>query len=470
MRNTRKMAVVAGLLAIATSCCLLVGCSSDSNKTTGKSEYGVYYSTDVAYTITGETKVKAGADYTFTVTPAAGYDASAMVVKANGKTLTANNGTYTVAKVNDTVAIYVSGIVASSVEYVNVTFSGEHVDFTGDSQAEKGEDYTFTVVAYDGYTLGEVKNGTTVLTAGNDGVYTVEDADEDIAITATATKILALKTVAGDTPSKGGSVYVDSDNRTHLKVDFVADDKFMNKDDPTKCHYSEVGFSLTDEAWASAPASANLAIVTLKINSWGSDVSEDINSTNGTNLWMVNNGIAELGFGNMKWPGCGAAEYPEGSLLCVELAKGGIVIGKNDNGEDILSSESKFAVRNSDGFDATVMSVEFKTLTSVGTVVSGSVNVAKDELNNIYLTNAGGGKIKLDLTTILGDACKGKKVNFVVMRVDDITNKNNTFGPIAMKDAKGCSFDANLSGDGTIELDIDQMAGLAMIRVSLVSA
>ena len=56
------------------------------------------------------------------------------------------------------------------------------------------------------------------------------------------------------------------------------------------------------------------------------------------------------------------------------------------------------------------------------------------------------------------------------MRVDDITNRNNTFGPIAMKDAKGCSFDANLSDDGTIELDIDQMAGLAMIRVSLVSA
>ena len=446
MRNTKKMAVIAGLLAIATSC-LLIGCADD---TTGKSEYDVYTSASVAYTITGESKVKAGEDYTFTVTPAAGYDATAMTVVVNGKTLTATDGKYTVSAVNDTLAIYVNGIVPAATEYVNVTFSGEHVDFTGDSKTEKGSDYTFTATAYDGYELTEVKNGNVALTAA-DGKYTVT-ADDNLNITATATAVLDFAAVAGDTPSKGGSVYVGEDNRTHIKITYNAEDRFMKNE--TECHYHEVGFGLTDKAWATAPNGANLAVITLKIDDWGTDVSDDITpvSGSGSSIWMVEDGIANLGFGNMKWPGFGPAEFPNGSLMTVELAKGG-----------------KFTVRNVDGFKATVVSTEFKTVSAAGETVSGVVNFAKDEFGNIYLRNAGAAKIKLNIALILGDACKGKKVNFVVTRLDDIQNKNNTFGPVAMKTAKGCSFNANLNEDGTIELDIDQMAGLSMIRVSLVT-
>ena len=220
MRNIGKF-LLASTLAVAL-CFAVIGCADSG--TTGKSQYDVYYTTDAAYTITGEKTVKAGEDYTFTVTPTEGYDASALKVTANGKALTAKDGKYTVSAVSDTIAIYVSGIVAPTApatEYVNVTFDGDHVDFTGNSQAVEGEDYTFTAVAYDGYTLVSVKNGEEVLMAEEDGSYLIEDVEDDIAITATAEVVVnyELKTVAGDTPGVGGTVCTGTDdNRTHIKV------------------------------------------------------------------------------------------------------------------------------------------------------------------------------------------------------------------------------------------------------------
>ncbi len=436
MRNIRKL-LLAGVLAMSL-CFAVIGCTGGG--TTGKSQYDVYYMTDAAYTITGEKTVKAGEDYTFTVTPTAGWDASAMNVTANGKTLTAKDGKYTVAKVEDTLAIHVTGIVAPAApvtEYVNVSFTGDHVDFTGDSKAVKGEDYEFTAVAYEGYKLLEVKNGDEVLMA-IDGVYTVE-AEDDLAITATAEAIVSydLKTVAGDTPSIGGTVYTGEDNMTHIKVDY-------NKDETkTDFHYQEVGFALTDEAWANAPVGANYAIVALKINTWG--------TMDASSIWSVEEGMAHLGFGTMKWPGFGMSEYPNGSVKMIGLAKG-----------------QKFVVRDSDKFDATILSVEFKTMSEVGTVGAGqSANLAKDENSNIYLTNAGGADITIDLTLILGDACKGKSIRFDVVRLDGVNGKRNAIGPIEMKNAKTCNFTANATDEGKITLGIDQMVGLYQITVSI---
>lgn len=443
MRNIGKL-LLAGVLA-ASLCLAVIGCAGGD--TTGKSQYDVYYMTDAAYTITGEKTVKAGEDYTFTVTPAAGYDASAMKVTANGKTLTAKDGKYTVAKVEDTLAIYVTGIVASAApetEYVNVTFEGEHVDFTGDSKTVKGEDYEFTAVAYDGYNLVEVKNGDEVLMA-IDGVYTVE-AEADIAITATAEAVVKydLKTVAGDTPSVGGTVYTGEDNKTHIKVEYNNDDRFYKDETKTDFHYQEVGFGLTDEAWAKAPIGANYAIVTLKINTWG--------TMEGSSIWSVEEGMANLGFGTMKWPGCDSGTYPDGSIKMLGISKG-----------------QKFVVRNSDKFDATVLSVEFKTMSEVGTVGAGqSANLAKDEYGNIYLTNAGGADITIDLTLVLGDACKGKSIRFDIVRLDGVNGKRNAIGPIEMSNAKTCNFTANADDEGKITLGIDQMVGLYQITVSIV--
>ena len=442
MRNIGKL-LLAGVLA-ASLCLAVIGCAGGD--TTGKSQYDVYYMTDAAYTITGEKTVKAGEDYTFTVTPAAGWDASAMKVTANGKTLTAKDGKYTVSKVEDTLAIYVTGIVASAApetEYVNVTFEGEHVDFTGDSKTVKGEDYEFTAVAYDGYNLVEVKNGDEVLMA-IDGVYTVE-AEADIAITATAEAIVKydLKTVAGDTPSVGGTVYTGEDNKTHIKVEYNNDDRFYKDETKTDFHYQEVGFGLTDEAWAKAPVGVNYAIVTLKINTWG--------TMEGSSIWSVEEGMANLGFGTMKWPGCDSGTYPDGSIKMLGISKG-----------------QKFVVRNSDKFDATVLSVEFKTMSEVGTVGAGqSANLAKDEYGNIYLTNAGGADITIDLTLVLGDACKGKSIRFDIVRLDGVNGKRNAIGPIEMSNAKTCNFTANADDEGKITLGIDQMVGLYQITVSI---
>ncbi len=444
MRNIGKL-LLAGVLAMSL-CFAVIGCT-DNSGTAGKSQYDVYYSTDAAYTITGEKTVKSGEDYTFTITPASGYDASAMKVTANGKTLTAKDGKYTVAKVEDTLAIYVTGIVAPAApetEYVNVTFTGEHVDFTGDSKAVKGEDYEFTAVAYEGYKLLKVKNGDEVLMAV-EGVYTVYGADADIAITATAEAIVNydLKTVAGDTPSVGGTVYTGEDNMTHIKVDYKNDDRFYKDETKTDFHYQEVGFTLTDEAWAEAPVGANYAIVTLKINTWG--------TMDASSIWSVEEGMAHLGFGTMKCPGFGMSEYPNGSIKMIGLAKG-----------------QKFVVRDSDKFDATVLSVEFKTMSEVGTVGDGqAANIAKDENGNIYLTNAGGADITIDLTLVLGDACKGKTIRFDVIRLDGANSKRNAIGPVAMSNAKTCNFTANADDEGKIKLGIDQMVGLYQIIVSI---
>lgn len=134
-RNTKKVAL--GALILGLMMCTAVGCDNANEK----SEYNVYKSADASYTVSGENVAKAGEDYTFTVTPKAGYDASEMKVVVNGKEIKAVDGKYTVSAVSDSLAIYVSGVKAPETEYVDVSFSGDHVDFTGEAKAEKGKDY-----------------------------------------------------------------------------------------------------------------------------------------------------------------------------------------------------------------------------------------------------------------------------------------------------------------------------------------
>ena len=358
MKRTKLVAAIACTLAI--SACM-VGCSLSGEST--PTNYNVYKSTGSGYTVTGESTVKAGEDYTFTVSTDEGYDVSGMKVYANGKALTAVNGQYTVADANEAVTIYVTGVEEIEdvvvTEYVDVTFAGENVDFNGDAQVVKGTEYSFTANAYTGYALGDVMNGTTVLTANEDGVYTVT-ADADLAITATASKLLEMQTVAGDTPSKGGSVYVGEDGKTHLSITYTAEDNFMKNE--TEVHYHEVGFTLTEEAWANAPAGANIAFVTLRVVNQGEDVSSDINPVSGAGatIWSVEDGMASLGFGTMRWPGIAVADVPVGGTYIAPMAKG-----------------NKIAIRNVDGFEAVIESIEFRTVSAIaaeGEAMGGAVN------------------------------------------------------------------------------------------------
>lgn len=458
MRNIGKL-LLAGVLAMSL-CFAVIGCTGGG--TTGKSQYDVYYMSDAAYTITGEKTVKAGEDYMFTVTPTAGWDASAMKVTANGKTLTAKDGKYTVAKVEDTLAIYVTGIVAPAApetEYVNITFEGEHVDFTGDSQVEKGEDYTFTAVAYDGYTLGEVKNGEEVLTADENGVYTIEEAAEDLTITATATKNQAVKVSKG----KGASVTVDDNNVTHLSVAYNAEDREYNGD-KTELFYTEVGFTLSSEAWAAAPKNANLAILTLRLNSWGEDVSADIGSSwTGITLVMVENGMANLGenlkLGNMPYPDFNSTKFAEGSVITLELSK-----------------TSQFFVRLSNGFDASVINIEYKSVSKIhvdgacdgGATYEGVIDIAMDEDKEVLVRTATWGNVVIDVTKILGDECKGKTIKVDVIRLDDAMG-DNRFNGVLLKAARTGSFEATVSDEGTIKLELAYAYGLTQLHFSIVA-
>lgn len=449
-RNTKKVAL--GALILGLMMCTAVGCDNANEK----SEYNVYKSADASYTVSGENVAKAGEDYTFTVTPKAGYDASEMKVVVNGKEIKAVDGKYTVSAVSDSLAIYVSGVKAPETEYVDVFFSGDHVDFTGEAKAEKGKDYSFKAVAYDGYQIDEVKNGETVLNAV-DGVYTVS-ANENIEIIATASVVVKydFNVVSGDTPSEGGSVVIGEDGRTHLKVSYNPNDRFMKPGSDTDCYYSEVGFKLSDEAWASAHTGANMAIVTLRVD-WGEQIAEDINAASGASVWMVEDGLQDFG-GNMQWPGISYGDHitEDGKIVKLRLAK-------ND----------KIAVRTVDGFDATVLDIEFKTMENVlaeGKDLTPNTNVAMDENKEVYVSFAGDATFTLDMTKIFGEEVKGKTVRIDVIILDDVKGNNNVGGGVNLKEYKTHNFTNVVAADGTLQLVNIGVRGLAKLHFTIVEA
>ena len=86
--------------------------------TTAPTTYTVTLQGGTGYTIaaTGGSKspVNAGGSFSFTVTPSSGYTrGNGFAVKANGTTLTSNNGVYTISNINANQTVSVSGIVKS---------------------------------------------------------------------------------------------------------------------------------------------------------------------------------------------------------------------------------------------------------------------------------------------------------------------------------------------------------------------
>ena len=139
------------------------------------------------YTLTGETTVEDGKDYSFTVTIADDYEMEDnFVVKANGETLTAGeSGSYTVENVTADLTITVEGVVKKQAAGHAVTLTpGEGYTLTGEATAEDGKDYTFTVTVTEGYDAANmvVKVNDTEVTAV-DGIYTVEKVSSDLTIT-----------------------------------------------------------------------------------------------------------------------------------------------------------------------------------------------------------------------------------------------------------------------------------------------
>ena len=146
--------------------------------------YAVNIPTSEKFTVTGNTVVTYGSDYTFTVELASGYETTGdFVVKVNGEVVTANEGVYTVESVSENLTITVEGVVIKSY-VVNIPTS-EKFTVVGNETVNHFASYTFTVELATGYEKTAdfiVKvNGNEV--TENGGVYTVEGVDGELNIT-----------------------------------------------------------------------------------------------------------------------------------------------------------------------------------------------------------------------------------------------------------------------------------------------
>ena len=115
---------------------------------------------------TGSTTVTAGNSFSFTITVKEGYDATNMVVKANGTTLTPDaSGRYTITNVSSNVIVTVTGLVSATA---NETLEAQAVKvWTANSQVHiyLPQDSKVQVVTFGGrlYQDVELPAGETVM-------------------------------------------------------------------------------------------------------------------------------------------------------------------------------------------------------------------------------------------------------------------------------------------------------------------
>ena len=148
--------------------------------------YKVTLPSGEGYTINGETTVVEGADYTFTVVAATGYNLDYLVVNVNDEEIDNNGnvGSYTVEKVSSDLTVTVDGVMKNTLA---VTLNeGIGYKIAGEESATYGEDYIFTVTIKDAFKQADnfaVKANGTVLTAEADGSYKVAAPTEAVEIT-----------------------------------------------------------------------------------------------------------------------------------------------------------------------------------------------------------------------------------------------------------------------------------------------
>lgn len=150
-----------------------------------RNTYQVTWETGTGYSITSNqsTAVEAGGNFTFTVTPAAGYTITQ--VTANGQALSSKNNQYSIT-VNQNTTI---AVTATATQYpVNVTALNATVEVN--NQASYGN-LTFTVTPDAGYKVDSVKVNDTSVTADSDGKYTIF-VSNDVNIVVTASPVVEI--------------------------------------------------------------------------------------------------------------------------------------------------------------------------------------------------------------------------------------------------------------------------------------
>ena len=140
--------------------------------------YTVTLQGGTGYTIaaTGGSKspVNAGGSFSFTVTPSNGYTrGNGFSVKANGTTLTSNNGVYTISNINANQTVSVSGIVKSQNTGGGTLPAAPAITTTTLAAATMGKEYRQQITATGGTPItwsysGTLPNGMTL--AANTGI------------------------------------------------------------------------------------------------------------------------------------------------------------------------------------------------------------------------------------------------------------------------------------------------------------
>ncbi len=156
---------------------------SEYSNTVSYSIFQITLPASELYTVTGETKAVGGKDYTFTLTLAEGVMGTP-VVKANGTVLEGDNGKYTIKSLSENTRITVEGIKRQGTFSVTLP-QGFGYTVTGADSVKEGEDYTFELEVSPSCTQSDatVKVNGELITAGQDGKYTVPAVSEDLVIT-----------------------------------------------------------------------------------------------------------------------------------------------------------------------------------------------------------------------------------------------------------------------------------------------
>lgn len=146
--------------------------------TAAPTTYTVTLQGGTGYTIaaTGGSKspVNAGGSFSFTVTPSSGYTrGNGFAVKANGTTLTSNNGVYTISNINANQTVSVSGIVKSQNSGGGTLPAAPAITTTTLAAATMGKEYRQQITATGGTPItwsysGTLPDGMTL--AANTGI------------------------------------------------------------------------------------------------------------------------------------------------------------------------------------------------------------------------------------------------------------------------------------------------------------
>ena len=146
--------------------------------TSAPTAYTVTLQGGTGYTIaaTGGSKspVNAGGSFSFTVTPSNGYTrGNGFAVKANGTTLTSNNGVYTISNINANQTVSVSGIVKSQNTGGGTLPAAPAITTTTLAAATMGKEYRQQITATGGTPItwsysGTLPDGMTL--AANTGI------------------------------------------------------------------------------------------------------------------------------------------------------------------------------------------------------------------------------------------------------------------------------------------------------------